>query len=188
MTTFLKFTSILRITIILLFFLCSGYMFFKEITNTAGLEIIFLKFIVVILFLLSLIIPAKNKPSYWHALADNFYIILLGLLLILSGIWIRNRIQNSSPVRFKAEYFNEEQVLIEFRENMTFKVINSNIVSSTIHHGAYVEKESFIILKNTVRFGQARFKDTLLITPKGLEFSLIQPWRNVEQGILYFKN
>ncbi len=83
------------------------------------------------------------------------------------------------------EYYWEEGIYLEFRENMTFKAINSDF-ESEISYGNYEVKDSLIILKDDVYFGMSKMKDTLVIQDEGIKFVLEKPWR-VSSGVLPIK-
>jgi len=86
---------------------------------------------------------------------------------------------------YSTEYYWEEGIYLDFRENMTFKAINSDF-ESEISYGNYEIKDSLIILKDDVYFGMSKMKDTLVIQDEGIKFVLEEPWR-VESGVLRIK-
>jgi hypothetical protein len=92
-----------------------------------------------------------------------------------------------SPIIYSTEYYWEEGIYLEFRENKTFEALNSDMIESEISYGNYEIKDSFIILKDDVYFGMSKMKDTLVIQDEGIKFILEEPWR-VDSGILRINN
>lgn len=87
---------------------------------------------------------------------------------------------------YSTEYYWEEGIYLDFRENMTFKAINADF-ESEISYGTYEVKDSLIILKDDVYFGMSKMKDTLVIQDEGIKFVLEKSWR-VDSGILRINN
>ncbi len=109
--------------------------------------------------------------------------LMIGLLCL--GFYIYNKWSLPSPILFSTEYYWEEGVNIEFRENGTFKAMNFSIMEGSVSYGKYDLQDSLIILRDKIKFGNSYMKDTLIARKNGIYFSLKEPWRIEEDTMAY---
>lgn len=163
-----------------------GRMFYKIITQTTGLEMVMYKPLTIMSALLALFIPSRTFTEYTSEVFSSLIQLFLGSIVCIVLVYMLVKFQNNSPTRFIGAYSSKEGVKLEFRENNTFKAINSNMVGNSISFGDYELKDSFLILKDAVHIGQSQMRDTIWFTEKGLKFNLITPWRQIKSDTLKY--
>ena len=101
-------------------------------------------------------------------------------------VYSYNKFRNWSTVIYSVEYYWEEGVYLDFRENGTFRAKNTDIVSSSLSYGEYEKIDSFIILLDKVEFGMSKMSDTLIVRDEGIYFTLESPWREISEATLFY--
>jgi len=135
---------------------------------------------------ISISIPTSTQLKYVSKKFTPLAIWFITLVFSCISFYLYDLFNNLSPVVYSSEYYWEEGIYLDFRENMTFKAINADF-ESEISYGNYEIQDSFIILKDDVYFGMSKMKDTLVIQDEGIKFVLEKPWR-VDSGILQINN
>jgi len=183
-----SFINLFRVISLILFLWILSVLFYKAISGTTGFEVITLLPLSIVFFFLALSLNSKTKSTYSRELVFNFSQIVFCSVLLLSGILLLNYSRNTSTVLYEGEYFNRNDINIQFRDDMTFKVRKSNLISADIEYGAYTQVGTMLILEDDMFFGATMFKDTLYIIEDGIWFELESPWRRTENGTLRFKS
>ena len=91
-----------------------------------------------------------------------------------------------SPVIYAVEFYWDEVIYMDFRENGTFKARNEDLVGGSISYGNYKKVDSLLILMDEVKFGMSKLKDTLIIQNKGITFTLEKPWGKISQATMIY--
>jgi hypothetical protein len=178
--------NLIRVIVSALFFYSGSKLFYGYITDTLGFGIILQIPLAITSFFGALYIPSKTKYDYPDEIVSNYVQIVIGLMLLLPSIWLVDHLRNISPIKYACEYYNEDDLSIEFRENMTFKAIEEGM-GSDISYGRYIQHDSMIILQDEVILGMSVMNDTMIVTESGIKFKLKTPWRRADSGILNFK-
>jgi len=175
----------IRIFSLIASMLCVGFIFYEYITIGFGLLSLYLFIFFLISSIVTILIPTNFKFRYIHKCFSSFFIWFLSMIAVLGSLFVVNKAYNFSPVLFSVKYYWEEGVDVEFRRNETFRSLNHHTLGGNISYGEYMLQDSFIILKDKIKFGNYNMNDTLLATNEGILFKMEKPWR-IEEGIMSY--
>jgi hypothetical protein len=178
--------QVIRIFFLILSLLSGGLIFNEQITVGFGfLPILGIPFFV-ISTLVAVLITTKSKIKFVHKQLGGLFVWLISMSILISTLFIVNKIRNMSPVLFSTKFYWEEGVDVEFRKNGTFKALNHHVMGGNLSYGKYKLVDSLIILKDRLKFGMENMNDTLVATNKGVLFKMEKPWR-INEGKMSFE-
>lgn len=178
--------SVFRIIALVLSIMCSGFIFGEYITTGLGILSFYVFPVFVVSSIFFIVIPSSKKFKYLHNRLSSFVIWIGYSILGFCLIFINQKSRDISPIKYAVEFFWEEGIYIEFRENGTFKAINEDMLSAKLSYGKYVQIDSKLILQDEVKFGLSTMNDTLIINQDGIAFTLDSLWR-VREGTMRYK-
>ena len=173
--TFIGAVNFLWIIFLLCSVFCGGWIFYDYINDIVDFSIIFIGPVFILLSIFTILIPSYYKVIYENRFFSNFILLFGSLFITLSLIFINDLVRNNSSAIYSVKFFWEEGVDIEFRDNNTFRVRNSDMFSSSITYGDFIRENDKIILLDKIKFGKPKMNDTLIINENGIDFTLEKP-------------
>jgi len=79
-------------------------------------------------------------------------------------------VKNSSPIILAAVYYDSHKTYMYFRENGTYKIRHSNMLTDDVEYGKYKILGNKIYLKNSLKLEAGNIENTMIITDKLIEF------------------
>ncbi len=125
---------------------------------------------------LTILLYRKGDTRWGYGLAA-----MAGAGLLLSVTRIGYKLwQDASPVVVRASYFNEEGLDIVLRADGTVKATENTMFESNTFYGRYSMHGDTVILKDIdIPLGISSLKDTLILGPGHLAFTLENEWRGI---------
>ncbi|MFK8054846.1 MAG: hypothetical protein AB8F78_01900 [Saprospiraceae bacterium] len=136
--------------------------------------------------ILAIVIPSERKFGKIHKYLSSLVYWIGAMGLSCAAIFTYNTLRNLSPVIYAVEFYWDVGIDMEFRENGTFKVLNSNMGGGFVSYGDYKIVGSTIILEDEVRWDNLKLNDTLQVTERGINFTLDKPHRDLSEGTMGF--
>ncbi len=151
--------------------ICGAWIFYDYITDCLDFSLALLVPAFILLSTFSILIPSKT--SFFNGKYSGSFMIWLFLMLFAVLIpTTYHALNNYSPVIYSTEYFSDDGMDFDFRENGTFRVRHTDLFSSSLQYGRYIQQESMIILKDKVKFRIRTIPDTLFIKDKGIALGI----------------
>lgn len=166
--------------------LCGGIVFYAKLTVGLGIFSLWLAVIYIISSLIAALIQSETEIKYIPNRLSGLFVWAVSNAILFIIIFCLYKLRNFSPILFSTKYYWEEGLDVEFRKNGTYKAINSDLFKACHSYGEYTLKDSIIILKDRLRFGNSIMKDTLIASNEGLSFALDRPWR-IEKDTMSFE-
>ena len=177
----------IRIFFLIVSLISGGLIYHEQITIGFGFLSMYLSVpCFIISSLIAVLITTKTKIKFGNKRLGGFIVWLISLALLIFVLTVINKIRNLSPILFSTNFYWEEGVDVEFRENQTFKAFNHHIIGGDITYGKYELVDSLIILKDKLKFGMENMNDTLKISNNGVSFKMEKPWR-INKGEMSFE-
>jgi len=153
---------------------------FQYFTVGFGLEWVFMVPLILGLGLVSAFLPPLVRLKWidplLQGLANWMILMAAGTFIIWAYVYIRDMPQTV----LRGSYYWESGLDIEFRENGTYKAVNSGMGGASAHYGQYKAVGKHLITDHDLYLGIARLKDTLTLDSNGLYFELEEPYRGIE--------
>jgi len=164
---------------------CGGYIFYEQITVGFDFNSIYTYFFFFISSLFAILIPSRSNIQYVYEYLISTVIWITSIALVFGSISIIQKLQDLSPILFSTKFHFEEGLNIEFRKNGTYKALYYHLLGGDLSYGKFILQDSLILIKDELKFGGTRMNDTLVVSNKGIFFSLEKLERISEGSMLY---